>query len=263
MFINLRKFYRYPVKGLSGEPLQDVELTPGLAFPQDRRFALARPGTRFDPERPEWLPKTDFFVLLKDERLAALASHFDAATGTLTLRSNGQVAFAAAITDADGRADAERFFTKFLGLAPGEGPRLVEAPRHVFMNASQRPDSATFHYISLINLASLAELERAAGRPLDLLRFRANIYFDGPPAWSELDWTGHHITIGDSRLRVVAPTVRCAATEVNPVNAERDCMVPQILRRSFGHLFLGVYAEVVAGGEINAESEAHVAPAAQ
>jgi len=258
LFINLRKFYRYPVKGLSGEPLPATTLTPNFAFPQDRRFALARPGTRFDPEHPDWLPKTDFFVLLKDERLAALASHFDASTGTLTLRSNGEVVFATCITDADGRADAERFFTKFLGLTPGDGPRLVEAPKHVFMNASQRPDSETFHYVSLINLASLVELERAAGRPLDLLRFRSNIYFDGPPAWSELDWTGRHIKIGDSRLRVVAPTVRCAATEVNPVNAERDCTVPQILRRTFGHLFLGVYAEVVAGGEINPESEAQV-----
>ena len=53
LFINLRKFYRYPVKGLSGEPLPATTLTPGLAFPHDRRFALARPGTRFDPDRPE------------------------------------------------------------------------------------------------------------------------------------------------------------------------------------------------------------------
>lgn len=260
MFLNLRQLYRYPVKGLSADPLDAVTLWPGLAFPQDRRFALARPGVRFDPERPDWLPKTDFFMLVKDERLAALASRFEASTDTLTLRLNGEVVLEARITDPAGRAEAERFFTKFLDLKPGAGPRLVEAPGHVFMNASQRPDSMTFQYVSLINLTSLAELERAAGRPLDVLRFRANIYFDGPAAWSEMDWTGRHITIGETRLRVVSPTIRCAATEVNPANAERDCKVPLILRRSFGHLFLGVYAEVVAGGEITVQSEAHVAP---
>ena len=50
--------YRYPVKGLSAEKMDRVVLTPGECLPHDRRFAIALGSTRFDPEHPEWLPKT-------------------------------------------------------------------------------------------------------------------------------------------------------------------------------------------------------------
>jgi uncharacterized protein len=50
--------YRYPIKGLSAEKMDRVVLTPGECLPDDRRFAIALGSTRFDPEHPEWLPKT-------------------------------------------------------------------------------------------------------------------------------------------------------------------------------------------------------------
>ena len=43
---------------------------------------------------------------------------------------------------------------------------------------------------------------------------------------------------------------RCAATQVNPVTAKRDLDIVAALERAFGHINMGVYAEVVAGGEI-------------
>ena len=44
--------------------------------------------------------------------------------------------------------------------------------------------------------------------------------------------------------------VRCAATEVNPDNGERDAKPMRWLREHFGHGDLGVYAEVLEGGRI-------------
>ncbi len=38
-----------------------------------------------------------------------------------------------------------------------------------------------------------------------------------------------------TRLRVVVPINRCAATEVNPETAERDLETIAALRRHFGH----------------------------
>src|SRR5437763_9356526 len=82
--------YRYPVKGLSPEPLDRVALTPGKCLPQDRRFALALPSTRFDPQQPKWVPKTCFAMLMRDERLAQLRTRFEAATGTLSVERGGE-----------------------------------------------------------------------------------------------------------------------------------------------------------------------------
>ncbi len=49
---------------------------------------------------------------------------------------------------------------------------------------------------------------------------------------------------------VVSPIDRCTATTVNPETAERDIDVPGDLRRSFGHVNMGIYAEVVEGGTV-------------
>ncbi|MGH7116399.1 MAG: MOSC domain-containing protein, partial [Stellaceae bacterium] len=93
-------------------------------------------------------------------------------------------------------------------------------------------------------------LEAAMGAVIDPIRFRANVYFDGAPAWSELDWIGGEITLGTARLRVVSPITRCAATQVNPATAERDLDIVAALGHAFGHINMGVYAEVSAGAEI-------------
>ena len=100
--------------------------------------------------------------------------------------------------------------------------RIVEAPGHAFADSRKKPDATTDQYVSLINLRSIAALEDAMAAPIDPLRFRANVYFDGAPAWEELDWIGADIAIGGARLRVIAAITRCAATEVNLATAERD-----------------------------------------
>ena len=104
--------------------------------------------------------------------------------------------------------------------------------------------------MSLINLASIAALEQSLGAPVAPLRFRANVYFDGMPAWSELDWLEREIRLGGARLRVISPITRCAATQVNPATAERDLDIVGGLQRGFGHNLMGIYAEVIEGGEI-------------
>ena len=111
--------------------------------------------------------------------------------------------------------------------------------------------------MSLINLASIGALEQSIRAPVAPLRFRANVYFEGAPAWSEHDWVGSEITLGAARLRVIAPITRCAATQVNPVTAQRDLDIVAALERAFGHINMGVYAEVVAGGEISLGDRLH------
>jgi hypothetical protein len=42
--------------------------------------------------------------------------------------------------------------------------------------------------------------------------------------------------------------VRCPATEVNPVSAERDADPVAELRQLYGHTELGIHAKVLEGG---------------
>src|SRR5262249_46147775 len=117
-------------------------------------------------------------------------------------------------------------------------------------DARRKPNATTDQYVSLINLASIAALEQSIGAEVAPLRFRANVYFEGAPAWSELDWLEREIAVGGARLRVVSAITRCAATQVNPATASRDLDIVRALQHGFGHNLMGVYGEVVEGGEM-------------
>lgn len=248
MSMIVSSIYRYPIKGLSAEPLTRITLTTGEGIPHDRRFAITRAATRINPEKPEWLAKTHFFMLMRDETLAQLRTRFDEHTGSCTVERDGQLLLNACITDAHGRSSLDAFLAEFLKDHPDGPPRLLEAPGHTFSDAKQKPNSTTYKYVSLINLGSISEVERVAQVPVDPLRFRANVYFQGAPAWNELTWIGRELRIGTARLYVVSPITRCAATAVNPTTAERDLDIPRILQREFAHNHMGIYAEVVEGG---------------
>ena len=121
---------------------------------------------------------------------------------------------------------------------------MLHAEGHSFSDVAKK-------VVSIINLASVAALEDAAGAPVDPLRFRGNLHVEGWPAWHEFDLLGQEIAIGPSaRLKVVKRIVRCAATEVDPDTGIRDLPIPRTLMKTFGHADCGVYAEVIAGGEI-------------
>jgi uncharacterized protein YcbX len=260
MPIRIAALYRYPVKGLSAERLAHVALLRGECLPQDRRFAIALVATHFDPARPEWLPKTNFAMLMRDEILAELQTRFDAESGVLTVKRQSRTLFQAPITNPAGRDRAARFFGDFLGGRLQGPPRLVEAPGHTFSDARRKPNATTYKYVSLVSLASIGALEKVVERPVDPIRFRANVYLEGLPAWRELDWIGAEITAGGAQLRVVSAISRCAATHVNPATAARDLDVVGSLQRAFGHINMGVYAEVISGGDI-AEGDALAPPA--
>ena len=87
--MKVTSLYRYPVKGLSPEALERVDLTPGDTFPHDRRYAIENGPSGFDEAAPRHLPKMVFLMLMRNEALARLQTRFDEATTTLTIREGG------------------------------------------------------------------------------------------------------------------------------------------------------------------------------
>jgi uncharacterized protein YcbX len=102
--------YRYPVKGLSAEELDRAPLTPGECLPHDRRFAIALGSTNFDPEHPQWLSKTHFIMLMRDEKLAQLRTRFEAESGILEIVERGEVLLRARMTEPAGCRLIAEFF---------------------------------------------------------------------------------------------------------------------------------------------------------
>ncbi|MGD0025399.1 MAG: MOSC domain-containing protein [Xanthobacteraceae bacterium] len=82
---SIQSIYRYPVKGLSPEPLARTVLKPGETIPGDRLYAIENGPSGFDPAAPAYLPKQHFLMLMRNERLAALRTAFDQSSHILTI----------------------------------------------------------------------------------------------------------------------------------------------------------------------------------
>lgn len=239
----VHSLYRYPVKGLSPQPLAGTRLEPGQTVPADRLYAIENGPCGFDPEHPAYFPKQRFLMLMRNERLAALRTDYDEASHTLTVHWQGREAARGDLRTAQGRAAVEDFFARYCADELRGAPKVLQGKGHSFSDVAKK-------VVSIINLASVAALETVLGAAVNPLRFRANIYVTGWPAWHEFDLLGQHLAIGAARVKCIERIVRCAATEVDPDTGLRDLPVPNALMRNFDHMDCGIYAEVVTGGDV-------------
>jgi uncharacterized protein YcbX len=240
----LESIYRYPVKGLSPEKLERVHLRAGAYFPGDRLFAIENGPSGFDAAAPVHQPKTKFLMLMRNERLATLRTRYEDATGMLSIEHDGRNAVQADLAAKEGRLAVEAFFRRFMPHDLRGSPKVLTAP------SGYRFTDSRSGFVSIINLASVAELETMIGRPVDPLRFRGNLYVQGWPARSEFDLVDREFTIGAVRLKGLKRIGRCAATDVDPDTGVRDLTIPNTLMQNFGHMDCGIYAQVMEGGEI-------------
>jgi uncharacterized protein YcbX len=235
--------YRYPVKGLSPQRLDRVTLSPGATLPADRLYAIENGPSGFDPAAPAYFPKQRFLMLMRNERLAALRTDYDAASHTLSIRWEGREAAAGDLRSKEGRLAIEAFFRRFMPNELYGPPKVLFGDGHSFSDVAKK-------VVSIINLTSVAAVEVAAGAAVHPLRFRGNVYVTGWPAWHEFDLLGRELAVGGARLKVVKRIQRCAATEVDPDTGIRDLPIPRTLMDNFGHADCGIYAEVIAGGDV-------------
>jgi uncharacterized protein YcbX len=240
----IHAIYRYPVKGLSPEPLARTTLAVQETLPADRLYAIENGPSGFDPAAPRHQPKQRYLMLMRNERLAQLRTRFDDSSHTLAIEAQGHEVARGDLRTPEGRAAIERFFAAFCADELRGAPKVLHAPGFSFSDVARK-------VVSVINLASVAAVANVVGRPVHPLRFRANVYVTGWPAWHEFDLVGHEIALGASaRLKIIKPIVRCAATNVDPDTGMRDLSIPDTLLRSFGHADCGVYGEVVEAGDI-------------
>ena len=121
---------------------------------------------------------------------------------------------------------------------------MLASPGHSFSDVARK-------VVSIINLASVRAIENMVGTPVHPLRFRANLYVEGWPAWQEFELLDQHARDrrrqaqgGEAdhplRRRQCRPRYRPRATSRSP----------QALMRRLGHDDCGIYAEVTTGGSI-------------
>lgn len=255
--------YYHPIKGLTPQRLDAAPLRPGHGVEHDRRYALARADGRYVPGARQALGKREFHVLMREEALAGVRSEYFPDTDTVELfatpgvdtalpapEHDGGPLLRADLSTTAGRAELTACIATLLGLPGDRQPVFAEEPGRRFPDLLRSDDPAEMQAVSIINLASVRELARAAGTEVDPLRFRANIYLEGLEPFAERNLPGSVLEAGGVRLEVFKEIARCAATEVGLDSARRDLPILKTLHEAFGHVNMGIYAHVRTAGTL-------------
>lgn len=242
----IESLWRYPVKGMSGEQIDETPLMPGQPISGDRRYAISIGGDKVaNSPAGTWFKKAHFLQLMSHEALATLNcivndDHIKISKG------NNQL-LQANLRDDNGLAAVEAFFMSYMNEhMPG---RLHGIPKVVTLDTQAFTDTQA-PWISLGGSASVEAYASATNTKPDARRFRLNIMVKTNDAFSEASLIGKDIKVGTAHLRVVAPVGRCAAIDVDPETATRNHDTLSVMRAQFGHTNLGVFAEIISSGTV-------------
>lgn len=250
MSATVAHIWRHPIKSHGREEIPEAFLTEGKCLPWDRRWAVAHERSCFDVERPSWQPCQEFSGGAKSPRLQAITTYVDERLGKLTLSHPDRVDIT---INPDDEGDANHFVQWVMPIS--NGSRMLPAR---LISAPQPMTDTSFQSISILNLASHAEVEKKLGTSLSPNRWRANIHIDGWEPWTEKKMIGKRIRIGAAELEVREEITRCMATTVNTKTGERDADTLGTLKNGFGHQEMGVYAVVTKSGRISQENTVEV-----
>ena len=248
--------WRYPVKSMMGEELNDTEVSEyGLLG--DRAYALvdSADGKAATAKNPRKWPRLFDFgatfvepprptgkvppvrIVLPDG--TTIASDQGDLNQILSKAFNREVTFRAA---QGGVVNAEEYWPDMEGLDHRDTVTDFALPDGTFF------DVAIVHVLTTATLDRLGELY-PEGR-FEVRRFRPNIVvrLASGEGFAENAWVGHTLAIGTAvRLNITGPCGRCVMTTLAQGDLSRD---PGILRTAAQHnqVNVGVYAAVVRGG---------------
>jgi uncharacterized protein YcbX len=251
--------WRYPVKSMMGEELNATQVTQRGVL-GDRALALVdlENGKVVSAKNPRRWPN------LFDFRAAYAEPPSDdhvLPPARITLPDGDTVGTDEA--DVDPRLSAGLGRTVRLTRSAFEGARSEGYwPDHAWL--SQRDETfefylpdGTFFDCALVHLITTATLDRlraiAPASCFEPRRFRPNFVIqtvDGVLGFVENDWTGRTLQIGNVRLQVSGPSLRCVMTTLSQGDLPKD---PSVLRTAVQHNQgnVGVYASVVRGGLVH------------
>jgi uncharacterized protein YcbX len=214
--------WRYPVKSMAAEPLEQVEVSwNGLAG--DRRWAFIRDG----------MVESGFPWLTIRERVEM--RHYRPSFVEPERHD------ASAVRVRTPAGETFDVIDPALAAELGAGVRVIRQNRGVFDTMP----------LALITTQTITGLGARVGAALDVQRFRPNLVVEassGAP-FPEDDWVGRVLRLGGMRMRVDKRDQRCVIVNIDPATDERNSAVLRAITRD-RQACLGVYGSTVEPGRV-------------
>jgi uncharacterized protein YcbX len=223
----IRHLFRYPVKSMAGIPLDSADLG-WHGVEGDRRLAFRR------------IEERGGFPWLSASRVPELVLYrpFGETEGDALLPTHVRTPAGRALPLAGRELQEE------LSRRHGRAVELMRLRHGIFDDAP----------VSVIASATIREIEGAAGRPLDVRRFRPNIVveIDDAAPFTEDGWVGGCLAFGAEDGPTVSATqrdLRCVMINLDPETGESHAEVMHAAVR-LNDNYAGIYATVVRTGEL-------------
>lgn len=257
---SLAQIFRYPVKSMEGEELEQVDVTK-TGILGDRAYALVdresgkvvsaknprkwsnlfglTAGFAQPPQQNEALPNVRI-SLPSGEQLDSTDGDVNNRLSTLLGR---QVELMSA---APQKPALEEYWPDIEGLDHRDAVTDEGMPAETFFDCGT---------LLLMTTATLDQLQALYGEGnFDIRRFRPNLLVkSGTSGFPENEWVGRRVAVGDGLImKITEPCPRCVMTTIAQPGLAKD---PLILRTAVKHNAgnVGVYASVIQGGQIRGD----------
>ena len=235
-----------PIKSLSFQSAETLIIKKDIGIEDDRIFAFSRGLNELDAKRVEKDPsdrKLINFLTLKNSPVLN-KYNFKYINKTVTILKDNKEIFSYPIEE------KENLSKKLLELEPNLPNPSYLLKNELFPFYDTTNSSRVSNTISLINLNSIKDFSEKINKDIEFKRFRGNIYIKDLKALEERNWINKVISINNTEFKVLKNIPRCSATNLKINSNEADINLPNLLKKIYGHIDMGIYLAPLNNGQI-------------
>ena len=243
--MKIKNLYFSPVKSLSFNNVDNLEIIKNIGIKNARRFAFTNNLNFEDIELIKNDPlKREIYKFLSLKKYPELNEYnFLLKNNFLILEFENNIILK---TDIDNQHEVKILCNKLEDILPNiNNINLLKDSMNPFF------DTMPNKSISLINLNSIKDFESITNHKIEHQRFRANIYVEDLDKWQERKLVGKVLSINDIKFIVIKEIPRCSATNIKPKTSDINLNIPLNLKKIYNHINLGIYLDPLNDGKIN------------
>ena len=235
-----------PIKSLSFQSAETLIIKKDVGIEEDRIFAFSRGLNELDAKRVEKDPRKreliHFLTLKNSPDLNKYVFKYENEAVTIVKDNKEIISYPI--------EEKENLSKKLLELEPDLPNPTYLLKNELFPFYDTTNSSSVSNTISLINLNSIKDFTEKINKEIEFKRFRGNIYIKDLKAFEERNWINKVITINNTKFKVLKNIPRCSATNLKINSNEADINLPNMLKKTYGHIDMGIYLAPLNNGQI-------------
>ena len=243
---NVSSVHFCPIKSLSFQSAKTLIIKKGIGIEKDRIFAFSRGLNELNAIQVEKNPderELIHFLTLKNSPVLN-KYNFKYENENIAISKDGKKIASYPIQE------KKNLTKKLLELEPDLPNPSYLLKNELFPFYDTTNNSSVSNTISLINLNSIKDFIKKINKDIDFKRFRGNIYINNLRALEERNWINKIISINNIKFKVLKNIPRCSATNLKINSNETDINLPNMLKKIYGHIDMGIYLAPLNNGQI-------------